>query len=182
MIYSGLKCTLKACYIFPERILKFLDKIFQEGFFRKVVISVGLMLLTVKAILSFHFSEVIGIPFLTLVSVLVFFCLFKANMRSLRKLIRNRAQNIPLQERDSFHIINILLGTDKPAMKRLLNQQTNQDREPPPCKKSLRPSHLSFIPGQAVASWQRVLLLPFLPSAIIIIIVNIIIIMFLPSW
>ena len=85
------------------------------------------MLLTLKAILSFHFSEVIGIPFLTLVSVLVFFCLFKANMRSLRKLIRNRAQNIPLQERNSFHITNILLGTDKPAMKRLLDQQTNQD-------------------------------------------------------
>ena len=61
------------------------------------------------------------------------------------------------------------------------NQQTNQDREPPPCKKRLRPSHLSLIPGQAVASWQRVLLLPFFPSAIIIIIVNIVnIIMLLP--
>ena len=48
-------------------------------------------------------------------------------MRSLQKHTRNRAQNIPLQERDSFHITNILLGTDKAAMKRLLDQQTNQD-------------------------------------------------------
>ena len=57
------------------------------------------------------------------------FFLIKANRNSLEKNIGQESENIPLQERDSFHVSNILYGDDKSSIKQLIAATTLENNK-----------------------------------------------------